>query len=112
MNILTHVGLDCIYILDMKKVTTKIFGSTGTGPGMFKDPAGITSDSQGTMIVADSRNHRLQIFDKKRKFLGLAKGSPPLNRPSGMYLDSLNESGPLLYVLNLWGDSMVRYAVE
>jgi tripartite motif-containing protein 71 len=38
------------------------FGSEGTGPGQFKHPRGITTDSEGFILVADSGNNRIQVF--------------------------------------------------
>ena len=38
--------------------------------GQFRDPAGLVSDSIGNVILADAGNHRLQVFDKSRKFVG------------------------------------------
>jgi DNA-binding beta-propeller fold protein YncE len=42
------------------------FGGAGAGPYQFRNPAGIDSDSQGRLYVADSSNMRVQIFDTTR----------------------------------------------
>jgi hypothetical protein len=47
-----------------------------------------------------------QVFDKCRKYVGLVRVKSGLRRPSGILLDSVNQA---LYVLNLWGNSMVKY---
>ena len=39
----------------------------------FRDPAGIVVDDDGTMIVVDSRNHRIQLIDDKLWFAGLVE---------------------------------------
>ena len=47
----------------------KVFGGSGTGPGQFWDPAGLAVDDVGNMLVADSRNHRLQLIGQDRKWI-------------------------------------------
>jgi hypothetical protein len=37
-------------------------GETGTGPGQFGLPAGVAIGGDGRIYVADSYNHRVQIF--------------------------------------------------
>jgi hypothetical protein len=46
----------------MSKTVVWTFGSTGKGNGQFSDPAGLAIDSVGNTIIADSRNHRLQVI--------------------------------------------------
>lgn len=43
------------------KRPVKVFGNSGKGTGAFIDPAGIVVDRAGYMIIADARNHRLQV---------------------------------------------------
>ena len=69
------------------------FGTFGKSDGQFRDPAGLVSDSFGNVILADAGNHRLQVFDKSRKFVGNVQIG--LRRPSGIYLDQEEEA---LYV--------------
>ena len=45
-------------------------GCEGTKDGEFTRPNGVTVDDEGNIIVADSRNHRIQvglliIFDRR-----------------------------------------------
>jgi streptogramin lyase len=48
----------------------KIIGGTkGGAPGQLQLPHGVAVDAQGRVIVADSDNKRLSIFDKDGKFL-------------------------------------------
>ena len=51
----------------------------------------------------------LQVFDRSRKFVGQVKFREQLKRPSGIYLD---QEEAALYILNLWGNSMVKYILE
>ena len=39
------------------------FGGLGTRPGLFNTPRGVTYNKSGHIIVADSLNNRIQIFD-------------------------------------------------
>lgn len=45
------------------------FGSEGSGPGQFKFPRGVAIDGNGSIIVGDSGNNRIQIFDEDGKFI-------------------------------------------
>ena len=39
----------------------KFLGCEGTKDGEFTRPNGVTVDDEGNIIVADSRNHRIQV---------------------------------------------------
>ena len=45
------------------------FGHAGTGPGEFNRPEGLCIDAQDRIYVADSCNHRIQIFSSDGKFI-------------------------------------------
>ena len=45
------------------------FGSGGTGYGEFNYPAGVAVDSANNIVVADSFNGRIQVFDSSGNFL-------------------------------------------
>jgi len=108
--IITDLGLDRVYILDLVTKGVLMFGKHGSGPGCFNDPAGLAVDSVGNMIVADSRNHRVCLHDKVGKFLKVVTLNPPVRRPSGLLLDPENGD---LYVLNLQGEhAVVRYRLQ
>ena len=46
-----------------------VLGRPGTGPGEFNRAEGICVDAQDRVYVADSCNHRIQIFSRDGKFL-------------------------------------------
>jgi len=46
-----------------------VIGQAGTGPGEFNRPEGICVDAQDRLYVADSCNHRIQIFSSDGKFI-------------------------------------------
>jgi len=45
------------------------FGKPGNGPGEFNRPEGLCVDVQDRLYVADSCNHRIQIFSPEGKFI-------------------------------------------
>ena len=67
------MGLDCVFILNEEGTESEMFGSRGTRGREFRDPTGIVVDDVGTMMVVDSRNHRLQLIDSDLNFAGLVK---------------------------------------
>ena len=66
---ITDLGSDKIYVVDEKTGDARAFGESGRGGGQFSDPAGLAVDHQGNMMVADSKNHRLCLFNNERKYL-------------------------------------------
>lgn len=45
------------------------WGSGGAGDGQFRFPYGIAMDSSNNVFVADTANHRIQVFDSKGNFV-------------------------------------------
>jgi DNA-binding beta-propeller fold protein YncE len=68
------------------------FGKLGTGPGEFNRPEGVGTDAQDRIYVADSCNHRIQVFTREGKFLytyGKAGDGPgDLSYPYDIKIDS------------------------
>lgn len=44
------------------------FGEFGVMEGQFTEPSGVAVNAQNDLIVADTNNHRIQIFDKEGRF--------------------------------------------
>ena len=70
------------------------FGSKGKDHGKFKKPWDISFDSKGDLYVADSGNHRIQVFercDDKLHFLRTigekGRGEGQLMWPSSVFVD-------------------------
>ena len=54
----------------LKQMATFSFSSNqGTEDGMFTRPNGVAVDEEGNIIVADSRNDRIQVFSSSGTFL-------------------------------------------
>lgn len=45
-----------------------VFGSKGTGEAQFRFPKGLTITENGQLLVCDSGNHRVQVFDMNERF--------------------------------------------
>ena len=64
----------------------------GSGKGQFSRPLGIACDSTGKVYVADTGNHRIQVFTAEGKFLRMfgKRGCEwgELNRPDGVAIDT------------------------
>lgn len=45
------------------------WGTFGTGPGEFNAPEGIALGPEGRVYVADTNNHRVQVFDSQGRYL-------------------------------------------
>ena len=67
------LGLDCVFILTKDGTESELFGSRGNKGGEFRDPADLVVDDIGTMMVVESRNHRLQLMDSDLNFAGVVK---------------------------------------
>ncbi|KAI1729919.1 NHL repeat domain-containing protein [Ditylenchus destructor] len=44
------------------------FGEFGVMEGQFTEPSGVVVNAQNDIIVADTNNHRIQVFDKEGRF--------------------------------------------
>jgi len=97
---ISDLGLDCIYIFNGATDNMKVFGTSGSEAGQLADPAGLAVDCDGNMIVADSKNHRICLFDKDGQYKCNLSLNPDVRRPSGVVLDERNKE---LFVLTLHG---------
>ena len=68
------------------------FGRPGNAPGEFNRPEGLCVDTQDRIYVADSCNHRIQVFSSEGKFIrayGKAgKGKGELSYPYDICVDA------------------------
>ncbi|HAV63716.1 MAG TPA: hypothetical protein DCY13_15285 [Verrucomicrobiales bacterium] len=60
-------GNSRIQVFDREDRLIEVIGGSGAAPGAFNNPWAITLDSQGNLIVADSLNHRVQKFWRKKQ---------------------------------------------
>jgi ABC-type Fe3+ transport system permease subunit len=68
------------------------FGRPGNAPGEFNRPEGLCVDSQDRIYVADSCNHRIQVFASDGKFIrtygNAGKGKGELSYPYDICVDA------------------------
>ena len=68
------------------------FGKFGSKPGEFRYPMGIDISKGGRVFIADTGNHRIQVFDTKGTFLymfpvKMSSGEKPADPVDVLYLD-------------------------
>ena len=78
----------CMYTFTLDGHYIGKFGTKGSGRYEFNDPYGITGDSYGFIIVADTNNNRVSIFDKEHNwnhsFGSPGSASGQLSSPRGI----------------------------
>lgn len=76
------------------KFVRVIGGTKGSEPGQLQLPHGVVIDSQGRIIVADSDNKRIAIFDKNGKFVEnwpfLSRGGMVITADDTLYVSDVN----------------------
>jgi DNA-binding beta-propeller fold protein YncE len=69
-----------------------VCGHSGQGPGEFNRPEGLCVDAQDRLYVADSCNHRIQVFSSDGKLLraygSAGKGKGELSYPYDICVDA------------------------
>ena len=72
-----------------------IGGDQGGEPGQLQVPHGVALDSQGRILVNDSDNHRVSVFDKDGKFLEtwpyFSRGGIVVAPDDTVYVSDVNE---------------------
>lgn len=80
-----------VHVLNTDLTYCFSFGQPGNLEGEFKNPCGIASDTTGNVYVADSLNHRIQVFSPEGKFLRMfgkfGKGEGELSWPVAVAVD-------------------------
>ncbi len=82
--IVSDTNNDCVQIFDPAGNFLLQFGCSGNGKGELKQPFGVATDGKHILVV-DSGNRRLQIFNKDGTFAGLIESTADLfDQPRGM----------------------------
>ena len=82
------------------------FGMRGSGQGQFKFPRGVAFDSAGNILVADSSNHRIQMFTASGQFIKAVgtQGNGPLQFS---YPSNVMSNNSVVYVVD-YGNHRVQ----
>lgn len=90
----------------------RAFGQSGTATGSFSEPRGIAADASGNLYVADTKNHRIQVFDAAgkplRAFGTMGKGDGQLNEPCGIALDARGD----VWVADTWNGRIAHFSPD
>lgn len=81
----------CVQVLTTKGKVSFTLGKKGSGQGEFNGPCCVVVDSKERIIVADSGNNRVQIFNLNGNWVQTIDGSGPAHlckSPRGLALDS------------------------
>ena len=82
-------------IFGLNGTKMRSFGTHGSGYGQFLDPRGVAVNDEGNILVADSGNHRIQMFTNDGQFLTSVgtKGTGPLQfgDPKDIAFDTHNK---------------------
>ena len=93
LALIWNIGLPRNY-LKVSDQPISQFGSSGAGDGQFQFPCSVTCKSRGEIVVADSENHRIQVFDRNGKFMfkfgSNGSGSGQFDRPRSVTVDQRN----------------------
>lgn len=81
------------------------WGHAGSGRGEFADPNGVAA-SDDRVYVADSRNHRIQVFDRLGHFQKTIP-VPDNGRPMNLAL-----ANGKLYAADYWNDDVLVYGLD
>lgn len=86
----------CIKIFTPSGILLCEFGQRGAGIGQFFHPAGTCVDQFGNILVADSANHRVQMFSQQGDFLAVVVCDQDLESPIDV---AVNDHGDLFVLL-------------
>jgi uncharacterized protein (TIGR03663 family) len=90
--------------------SARAFGSTGPDPGSFNEPRGLAADAAGNLYVADTKNHRIQVFDPAgrllRGFGTKGTGEGQLNEPCGVAVDPQGD----VWVADTWNARIAHFS--
>jgi DNA-binding beta-propeller fold protein YncE len=88
------------------------WGSTGDGPGQFKEPQDVAIDASGNFYVSDFSGHRVQKFDPNgNPLLSIGKegkGDGEFEQPSGLFIDAQGD----IYVCDTFNHRIQKFDPE
>jgi predicted membrane-bound mannosyltransferase/DNA-binding beta-propeller fold protein YncE len=89
-----------------------VIGRTGSGRGELLAPTDVFVDHEGNIWVADSRNNRVQKFDKAGNFLALlGRGGTAAGQFNEPWSVAVDREG-YVYVADTWNHRIQRFSPE
>ena len=67
------MGYDEITVWNTNGEFVKVIGGIGSGPQQFANPWSLTIDANGRLLVSDTGNHRIQVFDLNKEPVTVAQ---------------------------------------
>jgi DNA-binding beta-propeller fold protein YncE len=102
-------GRHGVAIFDREGAFVRRFGREGDGLGELRYPNAVVGDLYGRVVVSDSNNGRLQVFDVEGSPLfafGRAEGGGRLGVPRGLAVDEdgrVHVADAIGHVVNVYG---------
>jgi len=84
----SDLGRSIVFKTDLDGTIQNAFGHFGKYRGELNEPSGIFVDKNGALLVGDSRNNRLQIYDQQGRYRCDVEIDGRINRPSDIFVDS------------------------
>ena len=110
MVYVTLPGQHCIQMYTCQGMFVREKGRQGREEGRLKSPTGIDGDTvRGKVLVCDTGNNRIQLFDKDLKFIRVIR-TTPLDRPLDVKVAKLGDflvldrSQTFLHLFNCFGE--------
>ena len=107
----------CMQMYTCQGVFVREKGRQGREEGRLKSPTGIDGDtSRGRVLVCDTGNNRIQLFDKDLKFIKVIR-TTPLDRPLDVKVAKLGDfmvldrSHTLIHLFNCFGE-LLREVID
>ena len=87
-------------------------GGTGIGNGQFQEPRGLCVDSKNRVYVADTRNYRLQVFDRNGTYFGQIGERGPDAGQFEEPMDVAIDGAGRIYVLDTWNHRIQVFDIK